>query len=263
MLSYAGVNLAAPTAENAAWVRANIPYSALADSWRRSWPEIACTHLSYRGPQVLLRQAWSLDGAEPQRPVESGKLFWPVGAARFALGHYLASDNQLAAIRTAIGAGGSAPLVLNDGKRPSLSINLWLLPARPLAQIAGSNGLNLLSLCDQRFFFWHQAANISITDGTTTWLQLYTAIAAALGIALAVDTIPAAYGTPPDMLTSHYRPLPLLMDAVCRSVGQRFVAGLDGSFRAMNAGSAAALQTSNLAGVGAGPKLAGGQFAFA
>jgi hypothetical protein len=125
--------------------------------------------------------------------------------------------------------------------------------------------LFLLPLCDERQRWWDCAptpisftpyapypapypqagTSIDVVEGVTTWTDLYTAIAAALGITLTVDPVNDAYLFPGNGLTSHYQYLPLLLDLVASSCGQRIVRNLDGTFNAYNASTAQSLMIAN------------------
>jgi hypothetical protein len=161
-------------------------------------------------------------------------------------------------IRGATGSFGQ-PLVIEDGGDVVLSITMYPLPPRPLSQVAGANGFQLLTLLDRRAYWPWLSADVEVVGGTTTWADLFTAIAAALGITLDVDDVPAAYLSPPAALSSAYDSLPALLDAACLSCGLRFAAALDGtSYRCWSAAAAGAQATVNLASPN--PRVAGGLF---
>ena len=250
MLSYAGVYLTAPTPDLVGWCMSHIPYEWLPDFAERSWPGKTQTALAFRG---LL----------PRGPVRVGTLAWPQGACRWGRAYYLATDAQVSAIRTVIASSGGnlvQPLVIDDGQR-TVTVTMQMLPPRPLSQIGGANGLNLLALTCPRYAWWFRSATVSLTPGTTTWATLFASVASALGIALTVDAIPAAYLEPSGDLAGNYDALPPLLDACCLSTGLRLVAGLDGSYRAMSATAAQTILASNLSSLK--PKIAGGTFALA
>jgi hypothetical protein len=249
MIFYAGVNLTAPSLEQIAWGRHNLSWDWLAPWVERTWPGKGLTRLGFG-------LHW------PRGPIVPGRLTWPTGAQRFAPFPGLADSDSLALIRAQVYAGGgyaAQPLVISDGVT-TVSPALWMLPARPLSQVAGAVGRWLLTLVCGRFFWWMKAAAITVTGGTTTWTQLYAALASALGITLTVDPIPAAYLMPSPDLATQYEALPPLLDAAAYSVGQRIVYGLDGTVRAWNATNSLSQLTANL---GAGwPVQAGGQMAL-
>lgn len=246
MLSFAGVLLTAPTAEYVGWVESHLPPDWLPHFMLPSWPG-------------RRQQALAFPGVRPFEPARVGRMLWPMsGASRFATAYYLATDLEVTAIKAAYGSG-PATLSFNDGARPALTAPMYMLPPRPISQIGGAVGLQLLTLVDGRWNWWFRAASISVVGGTTTWSQLFSSVAGALGISLTVDAIPAAYLKPSAELATYYDALPPLLDACCLSTGLRLVAGMDGTYRAMSATAAQAILASNLL---LAPHLAGGTMAF-
>lgn len=199
-----------------------------------------------------------------QRPPKLGRLYWPQSASRFAVGYFIVTNNELSLIRQNVytSSGGSVstpqPFILNDGKR-SLTTNLWMLAPRPITQIQGNNDGWLLTLVDDRYWWWQTNSNITVNLGTTNWTDLYSSIGTALGVTITVDTVPSAYVQPPDDFTVGYDYLPPLLDAVARSVGQRIVRAFDGSVRAWNAVNSGNQVSANLtASSSTNQPLAGG-----
>ena len=249
MISYAGIQLGVQDGPWADWVARNLD-----PSWLPQWAERA-----YAGSRFA---NLGLIAATPPGPLQVGRLsYHGWGASRPALGLYIVSDNQLQAIRSAVYQGGNytaQPLTRTDGKRTA-STNLWMLPARPLGQIAGANGPELLVLTDDRHWWYFSRAAISVTVGTTTWAQLFASIGTALGVNIQVDPIPSAYLKPPADLASWIDPLPHLLDAACRSVGMRLIRQLDGTVRVISPSTAWSIYSANTALV---PRQAGGEMAI-
>jgi hypothetical protein len=227
---------------------------SLSPAWLPQWAERA-----YSGSRFA---SAGLIAATPPGPLRVGRLSYPGwGASRPALGLYLVSDSQLQAIRARVYQGGTytaQPLTRTDGKR-TVGTNLWMLPARPLQQIAGSNGPELLVLTCERFFGFFRWASITVTAGTTTWAQWFAAVASALGWSVTVDPVPAAYLKPSADLASWTDPLPHLLDAGCRSVGMRFVRFLDGTMRILSPGGGWAQYVANASLL---PRQGGGEMAL-
>jgi hypothetical protein len=237
MIQYAGVDLGWHTPDLCAWVRDNIDPTDLWLWSARTFPGSRLTNIPFRQPHV-------------PRKVEIGNLFWPTTASQFAHAHYVVDQSQLDAIRLAVyGASGTEynveTLVLDDGVN-AVDTDLWLLPARPLQGLT-DQPLYLITLVDERFFWWFRASALSVTGGTTTWTSLFSQLATALGITLTVDTIPAAYLMPDPAFTATDEPLPLLLDAACYCVGQRFVRQLDGTCRTWSATNSRDQVAANLA----------------
>lgn len=252
-LSYGGVSLTIPTPKVAAWLSATFPLRRLWEFYRLYWPG---------------RLAWlAFPGQMPDAPLKLDCLHWPRGASRFSTFYAVVSDNVLAAIRAA-GAPSSKlslSLVWDDalaGASPAnVTVPMWMLPALPLAQIGGQNGLNLLTLVDDRFWWWFRAeGNVTVTEGTTTWDQLYTALSGPLGVVFSWDGINAAYLKPPKAFGTSYEYIPLLLDAVAYNVGQRIVANLDGTFKARGVANGAGDVATSLGLPSARSLMAGGVF---
>lgn len=247
MLSFAGVTLPSQDGPLAAHLNALLSTEDLYDF----------SSVTYPG-ENLAAVGWPSQAR--RRPAKVGTLFFPRDASRFAVGYFIVTNNEMMVIRQRVYAnpGVSAPqaFTIADGKR-SLTTNLWMLPPRPLTQITGNNDAWLLTLVDDRYWWWQKAANITLTPGTTTWAQLYASVASALGISLTVDSIPSAYLLPTQDFGVGYDALPILLDAIARSVGQRIVRDFAGGVRAWNVTNSA---TQVAANVGLNPLLAGGQF---
>jgi hypothetical protein len=256
MPTYGGIGLAKATPELTEWVAANVPLSEVCAF--RHQPRARLHNLNWPAPEFL------------RRPVRLGSLCWPVGASRWAVGHYLATEGQLAEIR-ALAYAIDLPnqtqsytaldLVLDDGNADAdgnptgkITASLWMLPPYPLAQNHATatqwllpqtvneneEPLYLLTLVDDRYFWWDRAADLTVTEGETTWAQLFTALGTALGVTIVVDTIPAAYLFPPAELGTAYEYLPLVLDAAAASVGHRVVRLLDGTVATQGPATAAA-----------------------
>jgi PKD repeat protein len=246
-LSYGGVPLPDITPDAVEWAEKHISLKDVHEFQRQAWPGFG-------------RETWPFPGRERDQPIKLGRLSWPNGAANWAEGHFLVTDDQLPAIRQVVFATGykSQPLVMDDGAGGAITATMFMLPARQLAQIPGSNGMYLLTLVDQRYFWWQQAADIEVVENTTTWQALYSAIAVAVGVTINNEAVNGNYLFPPANFTSRYRYLPLLLDAVAASLGQRVVVSLAGVVSAQSATTALASQKKQLAATYA--KQAGGTF---
>ncbi len=246
-VSYCGVQLHAPSGGEVGWAKANIDPGEL-------WGEFLSRIDPGKG--LALLPFWPTI----RRPIELGVLHWPRGASRFAVYHGLVDSVQLAKIRTQVVVGSTVsagPLVISDGLR-SVAATMWMLPPRRLTapDAPGDVGMWLATLVDSRYHWWERSAAIPVSGGTTTWESLYGLLGAALSTAITVDTIPGAYLFPPTQLKTYYEALPLLLDGVAASVGQRVAVNYDGTAKAQNGVNGLTQVSANLA---AGwPKKAGG-----
>ncbi len=246
MISYGGIPLSEPGGDLLLWAEANVQPHNLYEFTETSWP----------GPG---REGWPWQHMRMPL-VRFNTLSWPVGAARWAVGHFFASESQIAAIRTVLYQNYRAlPLVFSDGAN-SITTSLWMLPAHPLSTAVSGGGWFLLTLVDDRFFWWQRACDVMITEGTTTWANLYAQIGACLGSSVVADPIAVEYLKPPASLTSVYSYMPLLLDAVATSVGQRVVRTLSGQLLAQNPTTALTQVQAQLAL--SYPKHAGGPYSL-
>jgi hypothetical protein len=203
---------------------------------------------------------WDPRAGSRPGPLEVNVLDWPMwGASRWASCHLIVSDPALAQIRQRVYAGGAPSaqdLVIDDG-RFYLAAAMWVLPPRPLSQIAGAPGFSLVSLVDSRYLWWDEASEVTVTPTVTTWLGLFAALGEALGEEIILtDPVPAAYPLPPADLGTSFGRLPPLLDAAAASVGMRVTRGYDGTVRVMGPATARGVLAANLAG--AVPRRAGG-----
>lgn len=230
-LTYAGQPLACPNAASRDWLAAHFKLSDVVEFAAATWPG-------------KMRESWagwtSSHLRDSLRPVKVGSLWWPNGAARFAVFHGLVGSRQLAKIRTAT-SGGASPATLKISARrrsangqfaaSSITPEMYLLPPRPLADCPGTpaalSSLYLLTLVDARFFWWFKSRDVEVIGGTTTWATLLGEVGSGLGVS--VSPGPYTGLAPNESLTSHYQYLPLLLDAAAVNTGGRLVRKLDGT----------------------------------
>ncbi len=213
-ISYAGIPLGQFRPEVADWIERNVPPSFVWEYARQAWP----------GKN---RTGWSWWGLCTQRPIRVGRLYWPRDASRFAVAHFLVTDSQLSRIRP-LALVGSTPaaqnLILDDGN-PSRTITarMYMLPARPLAQIPNLNGLHILTLVDERFHWWYPTAPGETDVEDMSWDEFFQDVAMKAGCTSpkTMAAVAGAYGIPCISLNQRYEYLPLLIDAIAYNIGQR------------------------------------------
>lgn len=255
MISYAGVFLAEPDdTEIGEWILATIHPDELFPLAAKHWPG-AITDSPILDQRI-----------EPARPVRIGSLWWPWGASRFAQAHFVVGEDQLNAIRAQVyycnGQQRAQPLKLDDGVT-AFSVPMWMLPARPLQipsyQQTGGKFF-LLTLVDDRYWWWGVPATLTVVPGLTAWTDLYAQLGTAVGATIAADPVNGAYLTPTVDYAATYGPVPMVLDAIAFSVGQRIVRNTTGAVKAQNYATAAASAAAQFA-AGWTP-YAGGQFSL-
>lgn len=233
MISYAGVSLTLPTPELMELLERAFPVEELMvfhTKWTQEAPE-GCP---------------PMDFGRPYTPQVS-ELYWPTQAHRWAAGHFLATDEQLACIRSAIGASMFNEFVMWDAiggnttttstttttgsitqfSGPSrFSAQLAIVNIHPIFDVATSQKLNLLTFVDRRYFWWYKSCP-SATP--TTWTGLWEAALTAAGVgslSRTIETIPLDYGTPSGRWkASRWKgfPLPTYLDAAAQMTQRRVV----------------------------------------
>lgn len=188
-------------------------------------------------------------------------LWWPTGASRFAIGLFLTNLTGANQIKQEIGSDGSGMLVMAEGvgdNEHKLELPMFCLPPRPLGAVGESTDpLVLIPLVDRRYFWqWSQCGQMFFSP-TSTWENVTAVIVEGLG---AEVTLPAPEGYDgPDWsgFNLDRENAALVLDGYAASVGQRFVATLDGSYQCQRADVAAPLAQDNL---DAATIVAGGEF---
>jgi hypothetical protein len=172
-------------------------------------------------------------------------LVWPAGASRFAVYRCVIDEDQLNLIRPNLQNGyGTLLMTLDSDVQSQIQTQMWMLPPRPLHWYPGNDNLYLMTLVDQRYWWWCQdTGNLTVTEGVTQWADLY----AAAGVSVTPDAVAAAYLTPTHDWQRRFVPIPLFLDAVAYACGQRIVVNLDGSVQAQNSGTWIAKQSAELA----------------
>lgn len=257
---YGGIKLVVPDAAAVALVEQGNSLADVQEFRRYTWPPAEYPNWPVPTTRDLLR------------PVKLGTLFWPQGAQRWSIFHYLVHQPLLDRIRKLVYVPGpdgnptaynALALKMADGKDDSVYVqtDMFMLPPRPVNRSSYDPATDwwVLTLVDARYFWWDVAADIQCTAGTTTWAELYDQIADALEIDLTADDVSSAYLTP-DLAAYQFAPLPKLLDAVAASVGHKIVRNLDGTVLAQSYTTALDLLTDNLSG--GYQKGSGGSFAF-
>lgn len=230
---YAGVTLYQPTPQIELDLYAHLR-PQLATIWQ---------HNTWGDQATYARQHWAMASHAPNHPFELGSLYWPVGAARWAYGHWLVNDTDLDTILAAtIQNGVPVPQILS---LETVEAEMYLLPTIP-QYVAGSTKVRVLTLVDERYWWWYKNATIAIDYGNTSWDDLIDEIGTALGKEILRGTVNPAYLTPGVGLEARQDSLPLLLDAVAYNIGRRVVREVDGTVTLMDVDQSRLRESVNL-----------------
>lgn len=188
-----------------------------------------------------------------------GVLHWPTGASRWAVCHLLATGDQLARLERV--ATAAPDLVLSDGTR-TITAPMYRVAARPVEQRTAARDLHLLTLVDDRYYWWF--AGDQLPPSTASWSALLTALFAAVGVTPTLPTVHADYDTPdssPHRWKLTAQPAPLMLDAAAKYCGLKVLRSLAGAVRCVDAATATASEETLWTAHGS-ERMAGGRAAI-
>lgn len=201
----------------------------------------------------------------PELPI--GSFYYPFGAGRWSVFRMLATSSQAAAMLSQTATGGPGEFVMqctpsspNPANSYNITTEMYMLPPRCIGETAGSvDGLYLITLVDDRYFFQSTPATLRPIQGST-WTSLLQDVAQGLGITLTIPTIPDVYGLPAadSQLWANLENSAQLLDALAYNVGCQVVRNYDGTYVLQNPTQSQAIVSSNRGDPMTVVRLAGG-----
>lgn len=149
----------------------------------------------------------------------------------------------------------------NPATKYRLSSLMYMLPPRPLAEHGSRfDGLYLVTLVDERYFYQYSPVSLKVTKGTT-WNNLVEQCGNALGTVIGFVDIPGVFGAPePDShLWSTMENATILLDAIAYNVGDVIVRLLDGSLKFLYTYESQTIAKANRGAASQVLRLAGGE----
>lgn len=219
-LTYAGVPLLAdnPEGDVQRWLDQWLPLSDLRIA---GWP-----------PAIYNRGDIPLPNYPPPLQPRLNTWYRPVGASRWSFGLFLADASRKAAILSAVGAANN-PQTLSlefpetDDHRFRRGWQAYLLPPRAVGVDANDGeGLWLIPLVDERWYWQFLSAGDFAVGSATTWADMFNLLKVRLGMAdLDASPVSADYGSPNVWVFNQHQHAnaAVMLDAVAHSVGQRIV----------------------------------------
>lgn len=193
------------------------------------------------------------------KQIKIGVVHWPRQASAFAYAHFLATEQEkdliLAQTKDQYNASTTLSLTLDDGTGGVQSFRFYVLPPRPLSQLAPNDNSNLwlLTFVDNRYFWLSSKYNFSVYD-SMSWSNAINSFTGVLNTSFQISTISSAYGFgPSSRFESVYQPTGLLLDSICQTIGLKYSHQYDGTGKVQSYPDAIASSIT-------GSKLAGGEF---
>lgn len=263
MISLNGIAIPHQTLDQLKWIENNSPPDEL-NLWDRSFGRQGLTLML--PPRVQ------------QPPPRIGVLSWPLDASRWATFQAIISEDQLLQIdpqypgvANTYVSGSSADtlcndrfwtLVLDEGPTgfPGRKITTVLHPLTPvpLQDIPGKIKYYLVTLVDERFYWWWRAGQTHVTEGVTSWTDLINMICTIVEISPTVDAIDPAFDRPTRLFNFDFLDSPLMLDAAAWALGMRVVRLFDGTVWIQSPENAKVGYDSQFS-TWAGDQLSGGQ----
>lgn len=181
-------------------------------------------------------------GDEPHPNLMIGDWYYPRGASAWSVFRGLVTSSMLKEMLAATGGNTPATFIMEcDPDIPNrgdsgpdayrLESSMYMLSHRCLGESNTFDGLYLVTLVDERYYFQGNPVDLTITS-STSWDDLLTILAADLGIPLTWSAISSAYFQPEadSQLWTRQEEAAVLLDAVAYNLGRTVVRNLDGSY---------------------------------
>lgn len=211
-------------------------------------------------------------GPMPSPEVKIGDWYYPNTASRWSVFRMLAPSSIVKAMLAATN-GNPATFTMQavpiGPSNPSgastnftVSTYMYMLPPRPLMEHGGKfDGMYLMTLVDERYYWQFNPINLRPTPGTT-WQTLINQLAEALGTTITVQAgaIPAVYGNPEydSQFWVNQESAALLLDAVAFNIGCCVVRNLNGTYTLQTPLSSQATVNTNRGNANSVVRVAGG-----
>lgn len=252
-LSYAGVPFCLDTPQVAKFLNSNLPLHVNSIAGPEDWPGKNLYGIAFGNRR------------EQNVTPRIGEYYYPVSASRWSYFRGIVGTEQKTIMQAAALGSGAVPQKFKiktspdgptQGKDYSLETKLFMLPPRPLAVHADANGLWLIELVDERYYWQWRNADVYHPTEDSTWLEIITQLAVQLGITIE-GSIPSVYLQPePDShFWTNYENAAVLLDAVAWNLGRTVVRNFDGTYNLQENAEAAVQVITNR---GVPVRIAGG-----
>jgi len=201
-------------------------------------------------------------GPYPNATVRIGDYYYPTGAARWGVFRGLATSSMVKEMVALSFANATTtakefvmqavPQLVNGANEIEYTVttDLYMLPPRPLAEHgANFDGLFLVTLVDERWYWQYKSVSLSPREGPvgrTSWNNLISTVATALGISLSATIADDyLYPEPDSQLFCREQNAAVVLDAIAANLGLTLVRKLDGTFSLLTNTASQTLVNSN------------------
>jgi hypothetical protein len=181
--------------------------------------------------------------------------YYPNNATRWSVFRGLATSSIVKKINEAVASSNgqtygtfkiNSVVKGRDSTKYGISTPLYMLPPRIIGETESAEGLYLITLVDERYFFQGTPATLLITP-YSTWTDLIDYLAVTLGISVSYSNILESYQRPePDSaLWSTGESAAALLDAVAYNIGAIVVRNYDATYRLLSPSASYSIARSN------------------
>jgi hypothetical protein len=221
-----------------------MPYQYLSDFQFPSFPS-----------RNILGVAMTDESRQPTPMIRINDFYYPNNATRWSVFRGLATSSIVKKINEAVASSNgqtygtfkiNSVVKGRDSTKYGISTPLYMLPPRIIGETESAEGLYLITLVDERYFFQGTLATLPITP-YSTWTDLIDYLAVTLGISVSYSNILESYQRPePDSaLWSTGESAAALLDAVAYNIGAIVVRNYDATYRLLSPSASYSIARSN------------------
>lgn len=221
-----------------------MPYQYLSDFQFPSFPS-----------RNILGVALTDENRQPTPMIRINDFYYPNNASRWAVFRGLATSSMVKSINTAVASSNgqtygtfkiNSVVKGRDSSKYGISTSLYMLPPRIIGETESAEGLYLITLVDERYFFQGTPATLPLSP-YSTWADIINYLAVTLGISLSFSNVLDSYQRPePDSaLWTTGENAASLLDAAAYNIGTVVVRNYDGTYQLYTPSDSVSIARSN------------------
>lgn len=222
-----------------AWYN-ELPFTVVTPEFRKWWKRYSPEPSDHQFSSLagVPWNNWGIKYDQQFAKMEPGKLWWPTGASRFGVYTGIADKDTVDAWRVATEGEDDESVTRNglqfnmtDRTNEMIQKTMYMLPPRPLAFYQTRKPSYLVTLVDERYWWWFRNTEDLADDPAADWHDLFEIFRTTLGYDAdewSFTAPDAKYQLPGDLLAmASHMPIAILMDAAAWSIGCRVVVDFD------------------------------------